>query len=90
MKLDSIEGGRGEKQKRLGEIKAEMRQITEELPEEIRFKFQTLSERLTSSEPIGGEGSVKASAKNLSTSEAVETAQDILYMASVIETARIE
>ena len=49
----------------------------EEVPEDIRFKFENLQERLTSVQPTGDEGSVMASIKEMSTDEAIEIANDI-------------
>lgn len=57
----------------------------EELPEEIRLKFDELRKRLTSVTPVGDEGSVYATTNQMATSEAVELAQLIVYMADVVE-----
>ena len=56
----------------------------EEVPETVRSKFSNLIERLTSVEPTANEGSVIASVQQMSTEEAIEIANDILYIADII------
>jgi hypothetical protein len=58
---------------------------TEELPEEIQTDFEDLKTRLTSEQPIGDEGSVNATIRNMTEFEALEIAQKIVYMTEIIE-----
>jgi hypothetical protein len=57
----------------------------EELPEEIRYKFNEFQHRLTSVESLGNEGRIYASTNEMDTNEAVQIAHSILYMADIVE-----
>ena len=57
---------------------------TEDLPETIRWRFNTLRDRLTSVEPERDEGTVMATVNKMSTSEAVEIADEILSLADEV------
>ena len=56
----------------------------EDVPEDIKCKYQNLKERLTSVNAIANEGTVMASIKDMPTEEAISIANDILCIASVI------
>jgi hypothetical protein len=56
----------------------------EELPQEIQFKFRELQHKLTAVEPKNDEGSVYATTSKMSTEEAVEIAESIVFMADIV------
>lgn len=58
---------------------------TEEVPDDVKFKFEGIRERLTSVEPVGGEGSVMASVRDMSDNEAMEIANGIVDIYDHIE-----
>ena len=57
---------------------------TEDLPEEIRSKFSYVFQRLTRCEAIGDKGSIQATIEQMSTEEATEIAEDIAFMADIL------
>jgi hypothetical protein len=57
---------------------------TEDLPEEIRFKFGHMVERLTKYKPAKDEGSIQATISQMSTHEAMEIAKDIVSMGDIV------
>lgn len=57
----------------------------EELPDDICYRFENVKEKLTSVDPVGNEGRVKASVAQMSTDEAIEMAREIIYMADVVK-----
>ena len=57
---------------------------TEDLPETIRWRFDALRDRLTSAEPVANEGKVMATVNEMSMSEAVEIADEILSLADEV------
>ena len=61
-----------------------------DLPEEIRYRFESLSDKLTRVEPSGVEGRVMATLKRMSIGEAIEVAQEILSMAAIVKSRNWE
>ncbi len=61
-----------------------------DLPEEIRYRFESLSDKLTGVEQSGGEGSVMATVKRMSIGEAIEVAKEILSMAAIVKSRNWE
>ena len=57
----------------------------DELPDEIRMDFKIMVQQLTGAEPLGNEGSVKASVNQMSEDDAVSVAQKIVHMYDAIE-----
>ena len=55
-----------------------------DLPESIRFEFEEFCSKLTSIDPKGDEGRVAATTSHMSTNEAIEIAQKIVFMADVV------
>jgi hypothetical protein len=56
----------------------------EELPDEIRMDFEITAEQLTRGEPVGNEGRVMATVKQMSENEAVDIARRIVHMSDVV------
>jgi hypothetical protein len=56
----------------------------DELPEEIRMDFKMMKQQLTSAKPVGDEGSVMASANEMSEDDSVAIAQKIVYMHDIV------
>lgn len=60
----------------------------EDLHEDLRFRFQSLHERVIQEKPVyEGEGTIQATTRNLSDDEAVEIAREIMAMAYEVEQA---
>ena len=53
---------------------------TSDLPESMCYRFEQLKEKLTSGKPVGNEGTVQAKTNTMSDTEAIETAQEIMYL----------
>jgi hypothetical protein len=56
----------------------------DELPDEIRMDFTIMVEQLTRIEPVGNEGRVMASVREMSEDDAVEIARKIVHMHDVV------
>lgn len=59
----------------------------EDLPDEIRYRFTEMTNKLTARTSIGDEGTVAATTRQMSTDEAIAIAQELLYMADAIDSA---
>ena len=73
-------------QERVGDafINHLMRLETEELPEEIRIKFGSMFQKLTTCEPVGNKGTVQTTVDQMNTDEGIELAKDIVHMADIV------
>jgi hypothetical protein len=56
-----------------------------DVPEGIRYRFSEFCRKITAVEPEADEGAAYATASRLSVDEAVEMAQEIVYMADAVE-----
>ncbi|MCF8104862.1 MAG: hypothetical protein K9K64_05225 [Desulfohalobiaceae bacterium] len=56
----------------------------EDVPEEVRYQFHVVNEKMTKVDPVGNEGSVVASARQLTDNEAVELANKIVLIADAV------
>lgn len=59
----------------------------DELPENTLAKFDKMDRTMHSGTPIGDEGLINASARNLTDNEASEVAEAILFIADEVESA---
>ncbi|OQY01197.1 MAG: hypothetical protein B6I26_04890 [Desulfobacteraceae bacterium 4572_130] len=55
-----------------------------DVPEDIQYRLEKLQKKMTSVEPISDEGRIIATTRNMTTDEAVEIANEIVYLADII------
>lgn len=58
-----------------------------DVPESERYELNKMHDRLTSVEPIGDEGRISATVKEMSDTDAVEIARTILLIADSVRSA---